>query len=381
MKILLVGEYSGLHNTLKEALIELGHEVTLMGTQDGFKKFPVDLDYGPVISSHKIASPLVSLLYKVTRVNLTSIERALRFYVLLPKAKNHDIVQLINENSIKTAPALEKILLKRLFKNNHSIFLLSCGTDYISLKYAFDKKFRYSILTPFFKNPDLSSYYRFILAKLKPNNYRLHSFIFENIKGVIASDMDYHIPLIGHKKYLGLIPNPINLKSIRYTSMEVGDKIIIFHGINKSNYIKKGNDLFEEALKTIKNKFPERVEVISTYDLPYTDYLKSYNKCHILLDQVYAYDQGYNALFAMARGKVVFTGAEKEWLETYHLKEDAVAINALPDPKKIAEKLEWLITNPKKIEEISKNARKFIEKEHDYLNIGKKYLEVWSKSI
>jgi hypothetical protein len=37
----------------------------------------------------------------------------------------------------------------------------------------------------------------------------------------------------------------------------------------------------------------------------YTTYINSYNKAHILLDQTYAYDQGYNALEAMAKGKVV----------------------------------------------------------------------------
>jgi glycosyltransferase involved in cell wall biosynthesis len=102
-----------------------------------------------------------------------------------------------------------------------------------------------------------------------------------------------------------------------------------------------------------------------------------YDNCHIFLDQVYAYDQGYNALEAMANGKVVFTGAEQEWLEYYNLKEDTVAINALPDSNKIVEKLEWLIFNPKKIIEISKNARVFIEKEHHYKMIARQYLDTW----
>ena len=38
--------------------------------------------------------------------------------------------------------------------------------------------------------------------------------------------------------------------------------------------------------------------------------IKNYEQAHIILDQVYAFDQGYNALEAMAKGKVVFTGAE-----------------------------------------------------------------------
>jgi glycosyltransferase involved in cell wall biosynthesis len=103
-----------------------------------------------------------------------------------------------------------------------------------------------------------------------------------------------------------------------------------------------------------------------------------YNSSHIVLDQVYAYDQGYNALEAMAKGKVVFTGAEQEWLEYYHIKEDTVAINALPDAIQIAKKLAWLIDNPEKIIEISKRARTFIEQEHDYIKIAQKYIDTWT---
>ena len=79
----------------------------------------------------------------------------------------------------------------------------------------------------------------------------------------------------------------------------------------------------------------------------------------------------------MAKGKVVFTGAEQEWLDYYGLEKNTVAINALPNAQDIADKLEWLIENPQKISDISKNARAFIEKEHHYITIAKKYLEIW----
>ena len=103
-----------------------------------------------------------------------------------------------------------------------------------------------------------------------------------------------------------------------------------------------------------------------------------YNQAHILLDQVFAYDQGYNALEAMAKGKVVFTGAEAAFLNHYNLQADAVCINALPDENQIASKLAYLIEHPEKLIEISKSARKFIEKEHDYKMIAEKYLACWS---
>ena len=42
MRILLLGEYSRLHNSLKEGLVQLGHEVIIVGDGDDFKDYPVD---------------------------------------------------------------------------------------------------------------------------------------------------------------------------------------------------------------------------------------------------------------------------------------------------------------------------------------------------
>lgn len=213
---------------------------------------------------------------------------------------------------------------------------------------------------------------------VSPPYKKLHDFIYKNIKGVIASDIDYHIPLKNHNAYLGLISNPINTENIEFNPIKIDGKIQIFHGINSISSIRKGSKIFEAALKIIQQKYDSKVDIKTTYSLPYQDYIKVYNNAHIVMDQVYSYDQGYNALEAMAKGKVVFTGAEQEWLNHYQLKEDAVAINALPNVEKLVEKLEWLILHPEKIEDISKNVRSFIKKEHHYLTIAQKYIDAWS---
>ena len=48
MRILLVGEYSRVHNSLKEGLLKIGHEVKIVGTGDDFKNFPVDFSIDSV---------------------------------------------------------------------------------------------------------------------------------------------------------------------------------------------------------------------------------------------------------------------------------------------------------------------------------------------
>lgn len=381
MKILLIGEYSGLHNSLKDGLQLNGHSVTLLGTGDGFKNYPVDIEVKSTIFEIPFLKFIAKIVDKLLKVSLNDFELGFKAYLKIKTLKDFDIVQLINENSFKTTPWLETILLKKILKNNKNLFLLSCGVDYISVKYALENKFKYSILTPYLNDKLLLKKYRHILKYNSSEFKKLHRYIYKNIKGVISSDLDYHIPLIGKKKYLGMVPNPVNLKKLSYDFVEIEDKVIIFHGINSKNSIKKGNDYFIRAMKIIKKKYKERVEYIEVQDLKYRDYIKSYCNCHIFLDQVYAYDQGYNALEAMAKGKVVFTGAEKEWLEHYGGSEDSIAINALPEVNYLVEKLSILIENPEKIRDISINARKFIEDHHSYDDVANIYESKWLKAI
>src|SRR5690606_33232496 len=155
-------------------------------------------------------------------------------------------------------------------------FLLSCGTDYTSVKYAFEKKFRYSILTPFFDGKISEKDFFPVLKYLKPDYKSLHQFAFEKVNGIIASDLAYHIPLQGKEKYLGLIPNPVNTEKIQYSQLPANKKTIIFHGINRANYFKKGNDFFEAALKKLQQKYPEKVEIITVENIPYSEYIEKF---------------------------------------------------------------------------------------------------------
>lgn len=380
MKILLVGEYSRLHNSLKEGLEELNHDVTIVAAYDGFKKYDVDLLIKKKFQKG-LSRKLKNLIYRISGIDLVSLDVKNQIKQLQPQLSGYDIVQFINEASFLCTAKIEKDIFDLITSWNKNIYLLSCGTDYISVNYANEDYLRYSILTPYKNGKDHTFLSAYGLKYLKPEFKALHEHIYKTIKGVIASDIDYHLPLKRHPKYLGLIPNPINIELLEYKPLEIDDKIILFHGINSNNYYKKGNDIFDDALNIIKKDYPEAIKIISVRSLPYSEYINAYNEAHILLDQIYAYDQGYNGLEAMAKGKVVFTGAEKEWLEHYNLEADTVAINALPDVNSIVAKLRWLIENPDEIIEISKNARSFIESHHNYINSAKSYIKTWNEHL
>ena len=378
MKIILLGEYSRLHNSLKEGLVALGHEVTIVGCGDKFKQFPVDFTiYSKICNENKIANFLYKGIRKVTGLDFEKIEKAIRFYLLLPKLKGYHHLQLINSDALETYPILSRFLYKKLFKKVKSRSLLICGDETPIVDYLYKKEFKYSVLTAYFEDNSLEKEFQFPLKYIKNSYRKTFDWLNKNCQSLITSDLDYEIPMQKMGFRTTFIPNPINTDKIAFQNVEIEDKIVIFLGINRLSYIKKGINYFEKALEIIQKKYADKVEIIITENLPYNEYILQYNKAHVLLDQVFAYDQGYNALEAMAKGKVVFTGAETEFLNQYNVHEDEVCSNALPNENEIATKLSFLIEHPEKISKISKNARKFIEKEHDYRVIAKKYLGCW----
>jgi glycosyltransferase involved in cell wall biosynthesis len=378
MKILLIGEYSRLHNSLKEGLVAQGHEVITLASGDHFKKYDVDYSiHSAFFSGFWFIRKASTLVYKITTIDLEKIERGIRFYFLLPKLKGYNHVQLINSDAIETYPILARFLYKKVFGNIESRSLLVCGDDTPVIDYLFKKELKYSVLTPYFEDNSLQKKFEFPL-KYRTKSYRkTFDWLTENCKSLIASDLDYKIPLeaMGYKP--SFIPNPINTDIIALKKLEINTRIVIFLGINRGSYIKKGIPFFEKALALIKEKYNSKVEIIISENISYKKYIELYNRAHILLDQVYAYDQGYNALEAMAKGKVVFTGAETEFTKHYNLSE-RVAVNALPDIDSLVNELSFLIENPVEILAIGKRARTFIEKEHNYIKIADKYLAVWN---
>ena len=302
----------------------------------------------------------------------------MRFWFNLPKFKDYDVVQLINERPIQTTEILEYFLLKKIFNQNKKVVILCSGADYFTLTHMLAQKERYSIMNPYFEKVALAkNQYDYMFKYLTNGHKKIHDYLLKNCFGFIATDLDYVNPLKEELKFLGMIPNPVNYKKLDSLENSVQNQICIFLGINTGNSFTKGVHYFEKALEIIKEKFKERVKIVITKDIPYEQYIKIFNEAHIILDQVYSYDQCYNALEAMAKGKVVFTGAETEFLNYYNLKKDEVGINALPNVDYLVEKLSFLIEHPEKIIEISKNARKFIEKQHDYKTIAAKYLACW----
>ena len=96
-------------------------------------------------------------------IDLEKIERAIRFYFLLPKLKDFQHVQLINSDAIETYPFLARFLYKKLFQNIESRSLLVCGDETPIIDYLLKKEMKYSVLTPYFEDNSLKKQFQFPL--------------------------------------------------------------------------------------------------------------------------------------------------------------------------------------------------------------------------
>ncbi|AXG72334.1 glycosyl transferases group 1 [Kordia sp. SMS9] len=376
MRILLVGEYSRFHNSLKEGLQELQHDVTLIGRADNFKNYPIDISLEATFFHKKIPNAFRQLLFKVCKIDIAFLEITYRFFKHRKSFQNYDAVQLINEFPFATIPFVERKLLKYIFKHNKNVYLSSCGDDFHYVNFILNANLPYHMLTAYENDKSTKKWFQYSLQYLSKAHEKLHHFVIENVKGIIPANFDYEMAYRNHPKVLPLVPFPINVDLLPYEPLQYDGKVIIFHGVNQVNYLKKGNNLIEKALHIVEARYPNRVEVKTVSNLPYSEYIETYNSAHIIMDQLYGYDQGYNALEAMAKGKVVFSGAEKDFLAYYKL-EKPVLMNATPNVDDLVEKLSHLIENPQEMIAIGENARTFVEEFHEYKNVAEQYVECW----
>ena len=375
MRILLVGEYSNFHNSLKYGLEFLGHEVTIIGDGDGFKRFPVDIDISStILERYWLTRKFKVALWKLTGYDITDGLKLSRFRESENLLKHYDIVHFINSNPFNCNAHTERKMLEFLIKNNDRFFLAACGDDYEYVKYLVDDHDGYSILESVKNGQQQKSNFRFTYKYLEPAYKANYDYLVDKVEKIIPSNVDYAMALKNQPKAAPIIPAAINCGRYHLNLNADLSTIHIFLGINRANYWKKGINYFEDALDIVKEKYTSSVQITIAENLPYDEYMNSYTDAHILLDQVLCYDQGYNALEAMLQGKVVFAGGSDVYLQAHDL-ESVPVIDAQPDVEYLVEQLSILIENPQSILEIGMAARDHVIRHHETVMIAQRYLD------
>lgn len=352
MKILLLGEYSSFNMTLRNALKHLGHEVKLFCEIDKYKNIN-NPDFIYFNSKLKKLNPILNSIYAY-----------LNF-------KEWDIIHLIDFNIFGgLSYNLNGYMIKILKKRCKIMSLSSCGSNYYT--YKIKDKLRYNYFDENIK-VDLNGRNRFIERKFRNAN----KFVANIVDVIIPVNYDYALAYEKLNKNTVIVPLPIDINNVKYIPLNLisNEKIVIMHGITEIGF--KGSELIINAMKRVKENYPDRVQLDIFEKVPLKDYFEKIQRAHIFIDQARSYGYGMNALYAMASGKVVLSGNEPENRE-YFGNYDIPVINILPEEDNIYNTLENLIFDHIKLNEISKKSRLFVEKFHEAAFISKKYLEIWN---
>ena len=355
MRILLLGEFSALHKNLKEGLVELGHDVDVASSGDGWKKIESDIDLS--IKGNIFNKIIKKISQREYIINLV---------------KEYDIVQIINPFIFYIHNFPNKYFFQKLIKNSKKIYMLGAGDDSYFWRYG-RSNLKYGPFDDFLKY-DCNGKSKYFMETNRA--FAINEYIANNVNGIVPIMFEYETSYSEHKNLLKTIPIPINIEKIKYEDNIVSDKLVIFHGLNRYGF--KGTRHVEEAFKLLNRKYPDKLELIIDGNMPLNKYLEVMKKTNIIIDQTNSYSLGVNGIYAMAMGKVVLGGAEPESLKSLGV-EFSPIINIEPNAQSIVSAIETLMENKEKIKEIGLESRKFVEEVHGYKTIAKKYLKVWGE--
>lgn len=351
MKILLLGEYSALHKNLKEGLQQLGHEAVVASNRDGFKKISVDIS---------LDSELPSIFGK--------FERKLKPLLSLDKMKGFDVAQLMNPFIFHPKYFPCRFFYQKIKDHNNKFFMLAAGNDAYFSRYA-RQKLEYA-------PPDelIEGYPNYMKSQ---SELEFNQWIVGKVRGVIPILYEYEVGYDSVPNRLPTIPIPINIDKIPYEDNKVGKKLVVFHGLNRYKF--KGTCHVEEAFEVLARKYPNDLELVIDGKMPLSDYLAVMKRTNVVIDQMYSYSCGMNAIYALAMGKVVLGGAEPESLISLSVDSTPV-INLKPNAQSIIEKVEQLLEKRNQFEQLGYESRKFAEEVHDYKKVAQQYINTWSSN-
>lgn len=374
MKILLLGEYSNVHNTLAEGLRVLGHDVTVASDGDSWKNYPRDID----LARH--------LGERFDRIGYMS-----RLARALVHMRGFDVVQLINPVFFELKA--EKIMpfYRYLRRHNKKMVMGAFGMDYYwahinthtrPLRYS-DFNFGETIRT----DAEAEKFRKEWIGTAKE---RLNRQIALDCDGIPAGLYEYWATYdqvhetgrngIAVRDKMEFIPYPIKPCANPDTTFH-GGPLRLFIGISKNRSVYKGTHIMLAAAQKIVQDFPGKVELKIAEGVPFSTYQEMMDNSDAILDQLYSYTPSMNALLAMSKGIINIGGGEPE---NYHILNEKILrpiINVEPSYESVYNQLRNLVLNPGMISHLKQQSVDYVNTYHDYLKVAQKYIWFYESKL
>lgn len=393
MKILLIGEASFLHNTLKKGLVERGHRVTTMSDGNGWHDAPRDIDLRRDWRWGKLGG-------------LRVVWQLLRH---LPQLCGNDVVQIHNYQFVPLMYRWNTLLLRFLKLTNRRVVKGCFGDDPLIFRRQAQGVPAYSD-TYWSGQLQNADQHRDRIAEVVEHgaeaSWRKTTRMADALVACLYEYwLDYNEPPYAAK--LHYIPLPIECEEmLRWCDGEmvkcVGNDTLspshpndsqlptnlttspphpltLLIGLQPKRDFMKGAMKIAAFVEEVARRHPGKVQIKYVEGVPYDEYMHLLAEADVLVDQLYSYTPSMNSLAAMARGTVVIGGGEEEYYEFIGEKTLRPIINVrpdVPDEENIAA-IERALFTDGMLERMAQESIQFVHKYHDYRLVAKQYEQLY----
>ncbi|MCI6106915.1 MAG: glycosyltransferase [Prevotella sp.] len=393
MKILLIGEASFLHNTLKKGLLERGHRVLTMSDGNGWHDAPRDIDLRRDGRWGKLGG-------------LRVVWQLLRH---LPQLCGNDVVQIHNYQFVPLMYRWNTLLLRFLKLTNRRVVKGCFGDDPQIFRRQAKGVPAYSD-TYWSRQLQNAELHRDRIAEVVEHgaeaSWRKTTHMADALVACLYEYwLDYNEPLYAAKlHYIPLPmeceemviwcdgemvkcvgndapspshPNDSQLPTNLITSPPHPLTILI--GLQPKRDFMKGAMKIAAFVEEVARRHPGKVQIKYVEGVPYDEYMHLLAEADVLVDQLYSYTPSMNSLAAMARGTVVIGGGEEEYYEFIGEKTLRPIINVrpdVPDEENIAA-IERALFTDGTLERMAQESIQFVHKYHDYRHVAEQYEQLY----
>lgn len=353
MKVLLIGEASGVHRNLKIGLTALGvqclHMVHNLRPQSRVSDASFAAVYPGVIGGiARNIMPFVTIskLGKYDVINFTNgISSVIGRYT-----KYYDLPLLRSKTDMLSYYALSCDELG-LIRRNNIVPYRPCASCLASDHFSRDCEFEFN--KQYEKNLEVAKQYFDFGA---------------------SSAIEYDNASQAFPGKFSRIQFPIDTQNIKFRPATAGKLVNIVHTPTKRGF--KGTDVVIEAIRLLRSRRSDfHFEIVE--GLNYDEYLDRVARADIIIDQVHSQSPGINALEMMAAGKIVLTGATNLGKSYFDFTHELPAIDAPPNSNDLAEVLVEALETRTHFPRLAEQGRDYVAKHHNVKKVADLFMSEW----
>ncbi len=207
---------------------------------------------------------------------------------------------------------------------------------------------------------------------------RLNRLMAEQCDAIVTGLYEYWCCYEPHfPKKTTFIPFPIVVGEAPVIADETPEKLNLFIGISKNRSVYKGTDIMLRAAETVKEQYPNRLNLKVVTGLPFDEYVRTMLGSDAIMDQLYSYTPSMNPLEAMSHGIICIGGGEPENYEIINETMLRPIINVLPTYESCVAELTCLVNNLSFIPQLRRESYEYVRKHHEFIKVARQYEELY----